>query len=293
MKLRHALFALVLVLPGCDAVPSPSGPAAAEQSVRDARRIVALQGGRNFRDLGGYRTTDGQRVRWGLLYRSGSPAHLTRADFATLDRLGIRMVCDLRSTRERQREPNLWAAEGKVPYWSRDYDLDMAGVIGALKDGRPSRDRSRAAMIADYRKMPEVQAPAYAAIFRQLAAGHVPLAFNCSAGKDRTGLGSALILSLLGVPRATILADYALSDKVVDYRAELKKDAATNDSAATLSRLDWAVVQPLMASDPAYLQAAFAAIEERYGSVARYVELRLGVTQPMARAIRRRLLVPA
>ena len=115
-----------------------------------------------------------------------------------------------------------------------------------LKDalGGPDRTpaKSHAAMIAMYRDLPDDQAADYTAMFRYLGAGKVPLAFNCSAGKDRTGLGAALILDALGVPRATILADYALSDRIVDYRAELQNDAKTNKSAAMLAQLPWPVV---------------------------------------------------
>jgi len=73
------------------------------------QRVLPLQGGQNFRDLGGYRTRDGRTVRWGLLYRSGSMHNLTAADYAYLRKLGIRTVCDLRSRTERDREPANWS----------------------------------------------------------------------------------------------------------------------------------------------------------------------------------------
>jgi protein-tyrosine phosphatase len=145
-------------------------------------------------------------------------------------------------------------------------------------------------MIADYRAMPEVHAHSLAAVFRNLAEGRVPLAVNCSAGKDRTGLASAIILASLGVPMITVIEDYALSDRIVDYRAELAKDASSNAMAAKLSAMPWPVVRPLMASDPAYIEAAFGAIEQKYGSLDAYLESRLGVTAQMRAAMRARLL---
>jgi protein-tyrosine phosphatase len=293
MIARSALLALLLLFTGCGhALPQPE-PSANETALHDPRRVIALEGGRNFRDFGGYRTFGGQRVKWGVLYRSGSPEHLTEADMRKLDSLGIRMVCDLRSTSERERSPNRWAEQRSLPYWSRDYTLDMAGVIAALdaKDATPAQTRE--AMIADYRAMPEVHAQSLTAVFRNLAEGRVPLAVNCSAGKDRTGLTSAIVLASLGVPMMTVIEDYALSDKVVDYRAELLKDAPTNAMSAKLAKMPWDVVRPLLASDPAYIEAAFGAIEQKYGSLDVYLEKRLGVTSQMRAAMRARLLEKA
>ena len=93
-------------------------------------------------------------------------------------------------------------------------------------------------MISIYGRIAEDQAASYREMFRSLAEGRTPLAFNCSAGKDRAGTGAALILTLLGVPRETVVADYALSDKIVDYRAQIqsgKTAAATIFSAAAAS----------------------------------------------------------
>jgi protein-tyrosine phosphatase len=111
-------------------------------------------------------------------------------------------------------------------------------------------------------------------------AGKAPLAFNCSAGKDRTGIAAALVLSALGVPRDAILADYALSDDIVNYEAAYTGPEAQRSAEGPygfLTRLPAAVRAPLLASDPAYLNAAFAEMERRHGSVEGYLEAALGV----------------
>jgi protein-tyrosine phosphatase len=162
-----------------------------------------------------------------------------------------------------------------------------------LRDPQPTPAKSHAGMLALYRLLPEEQAESYAAMFGKLVDGKLPLAFNCSAGKDRTGVAAALILHALGVPRETILADYALSDEVVDYRAELQKDAKTSESAAHMAAMPWPVIEPLMASDPAYLREALSAIERRHSSLDGYLEKRLGLTQDMRASLRRQLLEPA
>ena len=289
------LLGVWLLLASCQQAAAPASQASevsVESQVGDAQRVLPLEGGKNFRDLGGYRTGDGKAVKWRVLFRSGSPSDLTAADEKALEGFGIRTVCDLRANTEREDEPNRWAAHAKLDYWTRDYAMDLSMLGTALGEPQPSPAKSHAAMIALYQVLPEQQATSYTAIFRYLADGKVPLAFNCSAGKDRTGLGAALILHALGIPRETILADYALSDKIVDYRAELAKDAQNSDSAAKMAAMPWPVVEPLMASDPTYLEAAFAAIEQRYGSLDLYLEKRLGLSAEMRASLRRNLLEP-
>lgn len=144
------------------------GPLAADPI--HERRLIPLEGGRNFRDLGGYLTSDGRRVKWRKLFRSGSMAGLTAADYGSLSSLSIKIVCDLRTAQEIE-------AELSTP------------------------KMARAAMIQGYRRLPFEQVPAHRELFRRLAAGDVPLVFNCSAGKDRAGTAAALILSALGVLR--------------------------------------------------------------------------------------------
>jgi protein-tyrosine phosphatase len=294
--IHPSLLAAVLLLSACQQAAAPQDKATAasvESVLMDQRRVLALEGGKNFRDLGGYRTADGMAVKWRVLFRSGDPSDLTPADEKVLAGFGIRTVCDLRDNAERAEEPNRWAQHAGLDYWTRDYAMDLAPLADALRDPQPTPAKSRAGMLELYRLLPEEQADSYAAMFGRLVDGKLPLAFNCSAGKDRTGLAAALILHTLGVPRETILADYALSDDVVDYRAELQEDAQTSESAAHMAAMPWPVIAPLMASDPAYLSEAFSAIEQRFGSLDAYIERRLGVTQDMRASLRRQLLEPA
>src|SRR6184192_3796062 len=87
-------------------------PASGPTRVVSIRRLP-LEGAKNFRDLGGYRTFDGHYVRWGLVYRSNHLVNLTAKDFEYLNSLGIRLVCDVRSEGERARAPDHWS--GNAP----------------------------------------------------------------------------------------------------------------------------------------------------------------------------------
>lgn len=305
MRMIYLSLAALLMLSGCKEAPANAPVAEATattasiaewnaSALKDGRRVLDLEGGRNFRDLGGYRTADGQQVKWRTVFRSGTPANLTANDYKTLDKLGIRTFCDFRANDEREAEPNRYvAANGNVEYWTRDYRMDSGNLMGVLTGPGAGAEKSRATMTAFYRVLPEEHVDSYREMFKLLAAGKTPLAFNCSAGKDRAGTGAALLLTLLGVPRDAVVADYALSDDVVDYRKEMADSAAKNPAYAGLAKLPWETVEPLLASDPAYIEAAFETLEKKYGSVDAFIEKELGVTPGMKKAIRGNLLEPS
>lgn len=238
-----------------------------------AERLLPLEGGRNFRDLGGYRAADGRTVAWGKLYRSGSMVGLTPADVEYLGRLGIRTVCDFRTSKERADEPNKWAQTAGIDYWTRDYEMS-GGDLARLFRGGADAAQARAAMISLYRELPYEQAEAYKTMFRKMLDGQVPLAFNCSAGKDRTGLAAALILMALGVPRDAVMADYQLTDRYLPA-AMARDKAAASQMLAAIPR---DVLGAVMVADPAYLNAAFDEMTSRNGSPERYLRTVTGLT---------------
>jgi len=259
-------------------------------------RNIPLDGQRNFRDLGGYPTSDGRyRVRWGKVYRSGSLARLTGQDYATLSPLGIGTVIDFRSTAERASEPTVWMA-GEPEILTKAYtSKGEAALMGAMQGPEASRARVRAAMIGFYHQMPEQYADQYSEVFHHLAAYKSPLLFHCTAGKDRTGLASALLLTMLGVPRDLVIEDYVLTEKAGDFRgsaATTPLPAANKDPYAYMRNTQADLIAPLMRADPAYLEAALSQIITDYGSVGGYVRKRLGISSGEIALIRARLLEP-
>ena len=252
----------------------------------DARRVIPLEGGRNFRDLGGYRTLDGRLVKWGKLYRSGSMAWLTPADYEQLSRLAIKAVCDLRTVHERRAEPNKWCEVANIRYWAREHSESFGELRKVMISGLSTPEMARAAMIEGYRRLPFEQAPAHQALFNRLAAGEVPLVVNCAAGKDRAGTAAALILTALGVPRETVVDDYVLTDRVVDLEAIFMNRKRENE----LTYLSRGVVAAILKADAEYLHAALDAVEERHGTVAAYLRDALGITDEALSAMRQDLL---
>lgn len=259
-----------------------------DQSPIDERRVIALEGGRNFRDIGGYPTQDGRSVRWGKIFRSGSMAGLTPADYERLARLSIKTICDLRTVHEREMEPNNWYRVANIMYWARDHGEGFGELRSLMGSSLSTAEAARAAMINGYRRLPFQQAPAYKEVFRRLAAGEVPLAFNCSAGKDRAGTAAALILSVLGVPREIVLEDYLLTDRIIDFKRVFMETARQRKS--TLMNQSPDIIAAILKSDVVYLNAAFDAIEQKHGSIEAYLNDALGISEEAVSAIRLRLL---
>jgi protein-tyrosine phosphatase len=233
----------------------------------DMSPLLPLEGGFNLRDMGGYATADGRRVKRGMLFRSGMMSLLTAEDEAHLAGLGIATVCDLRRAGERRRDPTRWCEPAGVFYWSREFD-ESSGVLGdVLRGALPTAEHMRAAMISIYREILVDHAPSYRFLFERLAGGHVPLLFNCSAGKDRTGVGAALILSALGVPRATIYEDYLLTNDFADFRRIQGRWDVEDHYHGVAPE----VMAPLLTADADYLDAAFQSLDRDHGGVDAYL----------------------
>ena len=247
-------------------------------------RFLPLERGHNFRDIGGYQAADGRRVRRGMIFRSGTMADLTEADVARLTRLGIVCICDLRTTSERTKHPTNWHDATKVRMLTQDYD-HSEGSLASLTRGDGAAVRSR--MVSLYRTLHEEQRASYAALFARLIEGEVPLLFNCAAGKDRTGIAAALILTALGVPRATVIEDYALSDHFAEPLFALLCRNPRYGLDAESPRETWL---PMTRAYPEYIETMLDTLAERHGSIEGYLAEQLGVDCDATERLRDRLL---
>jgi protein-tyrosine phosphatase len=253
------------------AVAIPQPPVASPH-----QRVLPLQGGQNFRDLGGYRTAEGRTVRWGLLYRSGSMHNLTDADYAYLGRLGIHVVCDFRAREERQVEPANWPA-GKAPRILAD-DYSMQTLSGGNLDmTKMTPQQARGALAIMYPRILTQFNGQYRRMFGELLAGNAPLAFNCSAGKDRTGVAAALLLTALGVPRETVIQDYLLSNKYFDpKRAGPVADKGPNP----WRNIPPEVMRAMSGASRDAIEAVFQIMDRHPGGVSGYLRDELGLGAP-------------
>jgi protein-tyrosine phosphatase len=243
--------------------------------VKAAERLVPLQQGSNFRDIGGYAAADGKRVRWGRIFRSGGTPLLTDADLAEIGALRLAEMVDLRSSEERVLAPS---RIGGVRYTAVGYGMGLV----MSQDGPPAPTDMGAA----YRRFPALLTPQLRILFADLLSGQGPIAYNCSAGQDRTGFATAMILSALGVPRETIYADYQLSTTYRRPEWEMPRIdaamAATSPTAGFFAQMQktpaYAKPSPLLTPEGRpFLAFAFDEIEAKWGSVDAYLETALGV----------------
>lgn len=252
-------------------------------------RMIEIDGGRNFRDVGGYRTADGHRVRWGTLYRSGSLGGLSPSGMDKLRHMKIRAIIDLRMTDERRRDPSNWLATANLGYWTRDYRLggDSASLAQVFRDPtKLTADSVRAAMIHGYRTMPRELAPQYRELFsRLLAPGRGAVVVNCTAGKDRTGIAAALVLTALGVSYETVREDFLLSN------AGLNMASLAGAISPQIAALPPEIAKPLLGVEGPYLDAAFDQLRKDYGTAEGYLEKELGIGPAQLAALKRKMLI--
>jgi protein-tyrosine phosphatase len=255
-----------------------------------ADRSLHLTTAANFRDAGGYRTTDGRWVRMGLVYRSNGIEHLSDEELAQIERLHIKLVCDLRTAEEIRRGPDR-VPEG-VPEISADVladDSDLMHsmiVAGGAAQGAttqatpaPSREALEERIYRDFVRLPSAR-KAYRALFERLAnPTQLPTVFHCTAGKDRTGWAQAVFLTILGVPRATIVEDYVLTNEYLQGAA--LRSVHQSFSAAAPSKV---------VANPAALDAAFDEVTRQYGSFERYLREGLQLSDGTLDALRKNFL---
>ncbi len=181
--------------------------------------VPGLPAVRNIRELGGIKARDGRHVRHGLLYRGSTLEGLTNEEQAAVDSLDLRCVLDLRAASEAAEHPE-YVPAGAVyqrvagMYEPSGAEMDFSpAAIGRMESVGGAED----IMLTLYLTMARDN-PALHALVEHLVAGDAPLYFHCSAGKDRTGIAAALILTILGVPDKAIMENFLLTNR---YRAEL------------------------------------------------------------------------
>jgi protein-tyrosine phosphatase len=227
-------------------------------------RHFNLAGASNFRDLGGYPGKDGRAVRWRQIFRSNHLGHLTEADIGVLRSLGLKSAFDLRGAEERAAAVCAFEA---IAVHTLPIEPTVVAELRALLDaGSPlSSTEAADAMRNSYRSYVRQNTPRFRALFTHLLEDHVPLVIHCTAGKDRTGFASALILHALGVPDDLIAQDYLLTNRY--YR----RDPSTGTDLPEEVRL------VLTSVEASFLAASFDVIRADYGDLQGYFREGLGV----------------
>src|SRR4029079_5527125 len=226
-------------------------------------RHLALQGASNFRDLGGYPTSDGRTTRWRHIFRSNHLGQLTAADVEIVRALGVRSAFDFRGVEERAAGV---CVINEIAVHSLPIEPTVVAALRAeLAKGRLTAPVALELMRESYRNYVRHNTHSFRALFDPLLEDRAPLVIHCTAGKDRTGFASALILHALGVADEVIAEDYLLTNQF--YRRDPSVSSDLPDD----------VRQVLGTVQATFLTAAFQTINDGYGNLDNYLRDGLGI----------------
>jgi protein-tyrosine phosphatase len=268
--MKKYIYSLVILLPFITKA----------QVADSAKRVLHTQGAINFRDVGGYKTTDGHEVKMDKVFRSAEISHLTDADMELLAANHINTIVDFRSDEEVSK------AKDRLPI-NADYIQLPAGSeqTNKMMKAMATATSGDSMMIAFYSRTDHLSAK-YKPFFQKLL--NLPdtsaLMFHCTAGKDRTGIGAALFLYSLGVSQATIMNDYLASNI---YRKDANEQMV---KMMVQMHMNEQVAKDVAAVKPEYLQATFDAINKNYGSMDNFLQKELCIGKKEKEELREKYL---
>jgi protein-tyrosine phosphatase len=241
------------------------------------KRKLSFNGVTNLRDLGGYSTNDGRIVKWGKLFRSDQLTNLSEAGQSCLQKMGLKLIIDLRTSMERRKKPN----------------PKMKGITDVhfpIYEDMTLFDRNMLNMVLNFSMNRDVL-PYFTNMYRKMVTNTTAqnslrnmldliikmddpvVLWHCRSGKDRTGFVTAIILLILGVPKKTIMKDYLLTNT---FRSS-NNDNLIKKVNQKPNNLNSGLITFLKAEE-SYLQAAFDEMKLRYGSTDSYIKKVLGVS---------------
>ena len=235
-------------------------------------RILPLEGGFNFRDMGGYKVFSGKSVKWGKIFRSDEMSNLTPSDLEYLNNIPLHTVVDFRSKNEINESPDI------IPVSViNNYELTInPGNHSNISDvSKFSSEDGEEFMKDIYRSLVSDSAiiNRYKMFFALLQdESKLPLLFHCTAGKDRTGMGAALFLASLGVDEKVIFEDYMLSNQLLEDKYHVITDSMPQLKALLEVRLR-------------YLRTGFDQIKKEHGSIENYLQNVLEVNMELMKGL--------
>lgn len=255
----------------------------------DANQSIVLEGVHNFRDMGGYKTHSGKIVKRHLFFRSANLAKMTPQDQEKLKRLGIKTIFDYRDDNEAEANPtpviegvqNIRVpAKGAAPF-------KMPGTMKMESHNFNFYNQIDADLFTKFYAQMPFNNPSFQRLMQLLKnEANLGLLHHCAVGKDRTGVGGALILLTLGVPRETIMQDYLLTNGLLaPVVAQMEKRLT-----AVYPDMDLTVFHEIMSADEKYLHAVFEEIDRRYETETDFLQDQFGISAEIRNALQAKYL---
>lgn len=254
-----------------------------------SERLIPMENAPNFRDLGGIPTKDGRVIKWGKIYRSGKLNSLSDKDLDYFNTLGINTVIDFRDDIEVEKDKTRFPKDREVKKVRTPIGDRTGNMQAQLKKQVRNADQDTfdsEKFVADVmRQFVDTFAYQYQPFLDLIAEEeNAPILYHCTAGKDRTGLGTALVLAMLGVDEEIIYGDFMMSNY---YRNEQINKTLRKSSLVIKQR----IVQPLVEVKKSYIETAFEAINEKYGSMDNFLEKEYGYDAEKLEVIRNQYLM--
>ncbi len=247
------------------------------------RRIFSLIGVKNFRDMGGYTSSDGRVMRWGHIFRSGHLSDLTDECGMEMLARDIETVIDFRSDREKERHMVHWPKSWIPDYHSISIGGNAAAWIQELyaklsQTYFPAQELRDQFLLA-FRTIPLENKKGLKKFFTTLIDEHKgnAMLFHCTAGKDRTGIAAALLMHALNISKEQIMEDFLLTNKAVDLEESAEKIAVWLSRKAGRA-IDASAVHPLVGVEADFLEESYTTIRTEFGSIDNYLETELGLS---------------
>ncbi|GLX66461.1 tyrosine-protein phosphatase [Paenibacillus glycanilyticus] len=238
-------------------------------------RVIKLEGAYNMRDLGGYETKDGRATKWGRFYRADGLHRLTDSDQRQVLERNVRLIVDLRHSQELEKDPNVFATSEKVSYRH----------VSLINPATPTvmQVQSLGELYVDMLDKSQIE---LCEVFEHLSQESEEASlYHCTAGKDRTGVISALLLDNVQVPHETIINDYSLTAELLAPMVdEMRHKHLESADAASIE-----MFERFMGSAPSNMEMMLEHLYNKYGSGEKYL-LSIGLTEEQVAVLKRKLL---
>lgn len=259
------------------------------------KRVIELEGQDNFRDLGNYTTNNGETVKSGMIYRSGTLSKISEQDKAVIEKLGIKTVVNFLAKEEIAKR-----GADNLPAGIKSVYLPISGDNGeasAVLKARQTGDFSEVPIELNYnihKILPEAGKESYYQYLKTLAdPSNYPVVFHCSHGVHRTGTAAALLLSLIDVPWSVIESDYLLSNECRHHESQMRILQLDSMARQNIDELDFAKnkenIEAFYVLKKEYIMGTKKHIEDTYGSFDKYFES-IGLTADDIQNIKKNLI---
>lgn len=236
------------------------------------KRHIPIKGSYNIRDIGGYKTRNGGTIKWQKLFRSALLSNIDLSDTEKMEALNICSICDFRTLDEQAESPDKW--HGLENIMKFPFPIGH-GRVDKFKEAKAEdfQEGEGHYLYKANHSYVTVHAHQFRAFFKILLdESNYPILFHCTAGKDRTGFATYLLLSLLGVDEKAILEDYLLTNVYLeDFAEKISRRISQNLG------VDQALIKSVFQAKASFLKGALDAIETNYGSVDNFLEKEIGI----------------